>query len=307
MRWIVAIGACLLALGAADQARAGRQSVLEGPRKLRGFSFESVEFTVPGDWMREPRLQGRVEVLKGGGRDVDVIVLRAADLAAWEKHSAVDTIHAARRARTVDLDVALPGPGRYVLVLSNRFSKVASKALDATALLTWKDDPSLPTGEALRHQVRFLEPVPDAWPITVPVSDDDPALAVVLEREPTAARDSVTVRARRPGAAGSSLPVVGGFTGAIEDLGTVDLHGDGDRDVFIVTSVPAAEGTRRDLILVCPRQRAGLALSLRWPRDAASGAPDVGYSVGYAQAGFSTEQSFLERVMPAYARIAATP
>lgn len=307
MRWIVAIGACLLALGAADPVHAGRQSVLEGPRKLRGFSFESVEFTVPGDWMREPRLQGRVEVLKGGGRDVDVIVLRAADLAAWEKRSAVDTLHAAPRARTVDLDVVLPGPGRYVLVLSNRFSKVASKELAANALLTWKDDPSLPTGEALRRQVRFLEPLPDGWPITVPVSDRDPSLAVVLEREPTAARDSATVRVRRPGAVGSPLPIAGGFTGTIEELGTVDLHGDGDRDVFIVTSVPAAEGARRDLIVVCPRQRASLSLSLRWAKGAAPGTPDVRHSAGYAQPGFSSEQSFLERVMPAYARGAATP
>ena len=60
MRAIVAVCASILTFATAGPTHAGRQSVLEGPRRLRGLSFESVEFTVPGDWMRDPRLQGRI-------------------------------------------------------------------------------------------------------------------------------------------------------------------------------------------------------------------------------------------------------
>ena len=80
----------------------------------------------------------------------------------------------------------------------------------------------------------------------------------------------------------------------------MDLHGDGDQDVLIVGAGSDSAGTRRDLVLVCPRQLASLSLSLVWARGSETSPPTVRYGDGYAQARFAAEQSFLERIAGAY-------
>jgi hypothetical protein len=285
----------VLLLATAPAAWAGRQSIVKGPRTLRGFGFESMAFQVPGDWMRNPRVRGRLEVTGGGGRDIDVLVLREPDLDAWEKNQSVTPIHAAKRATTVDLDVPLPGPDRYVVVLSNRFSKLTKKQVAGDVLLTWDEDPSLPTGEDLRRQVRFLDLPSTAGRQVVQVMDADSVKAVILERAATGLA-SISVR-RRQGAE-PRVTEVGRYLGTVHEIGLADVHGDGDRDVLVVGAGTDSAGARRDLMLVCPRQNASLSLSLVWPRGAS--APAVRYGDDYAQARFAHEQSFLERIAGAY-------
>lgn len=284
-----------------SSAAAGRQSIVEGARFLRGLTFESVAFQVPGDWMRNPRIRGRLEVSGGGRKDVDVLVLRESDLVPWERNKDVTPLHATRRATTVQLDVPLPGPGRYVVVLSNRFSKLASKEIAAEVHLTWEDDPSLPTGEELRRQVRFLDLVSAAERHVIPVNAADSASTVVLEPGP-AGPPAIGVH-RRQGT-DARVTTVGRCSLKVEELGVADVHGEGDRDVLIVGAGSDSAGTRRDLVLVCPRQLASLTLSLVWARGAESRRPTVRYGEGYAQARFAAEQSFLERIAGAYDRAA---
>jgi hypothetical protein len=288
-------------LAITSTATAGRQSIVEGPRFLRGLTFESVAFQVPGDWMRNPRIRGRLEVSGGGRKDIDVLVLRESDLVAWERNRDVTPLHAVRRVTSVDLDVPLPGPGRYVVALSNRFSKLASKQIAGEVLLTWDEDPSLPTGEELLRNVRFLGLAPVAGPQVIPVNAADSASTVILERSP-AGLPAIAVR-RRSGTE-PHVTAVGAYAGRVEKTGVVDVHGEGDRDVLIVGAGSDSTETRRDLVLVCPRQLASLTLSLIWARGSESSRPAVRYGDGYAQARFAAEQSFLERILAAYDRAA---
>jgi hypothetical protein len=292
MRRFVLTAALMLAI--ASPGVAGRQSIMQGPQSLRGLTFQSVAFEVPGDWMRNPRIRGRLEVSGRGRKDIDVLVLRESDLVAWEKNKAVTPLHAARRVTRVDLDVPLPGPGRYAVVLSNRFSKLASKEIAADVHLTWEDDSSLPTDEALRRNVRFLDPFAGDRQV-IPVNDADSVSTVILERSP-AGLPAIAVR-RRQGAE-PRVTTVGRYSGRVDEIGVADVHGEGDRDVLIVGAGSDSSGTRRDLVLVCPRQLASLTLSLVWARG--SSRPTVRYADGYAQARFSAEQSFLERIAAAY-------
>ena len=293
--------AAALILTAASTATAGRQTIVTGPRSLRGLTFESVAFHVPGDWMRNPRLRGGLEVSGSGKKDIDVLVLRESDLAAWEKNQEVTPLHATRRASRIELDVPLPGPGRYVVVLSNRFSKLASKQVAGEARLTWEDDPALPTGEALRAHVRFLDPPAGAGPQLIPVSASDSASAVILERSPAGLRG---IEVRRRQGAEARVTKVGSYAGRVDEIGVADVHGDGDHDLLIVGAGSDSTGKRRDLVLVCPRQQASLMLSLVWARGSESARPAVRYADGYAEARFSAEQSFLERITAAYDRAA---
>jgi hypothetical protein len=246
--------------------------------------------------MRNPRVRGRLEVSGGGAKDIDVLVLREPDLDPWEKNQTVTPLHAARRATTVDLDVPLPGPGRYVVVLSNRFSKLTKKQVAGEVQLTWDDDPSLPTGDELRKQVRFLDLPSTPGRQVVPVKDADSAQAVLLERAATGI-PSISVRRRQGNE--SRVTQVGRYMGAVHEIGVADVHGDGDRDVLIVGAASDSAGARRDLVLVCPRQAASLLLSLIWA-GGPEAAPTVRYGDDYAQARFSHEQSFLERIAGAY-------
>jgi hypothetical protein len=295
MRRFVWTAALMLAITSTGVA--GRQSIVQGPRFLRGLTFESVAFEVPGDWMRNPRIRGRLEVSGGGRKDIDVLVLRESDLVAWERNKDVTPLHAARRVTRVELDVPLPGPDRYVVVLSNRFSKLASKEIAAEVHLTWEDDPSLPTGEALRRHVHFLDPPSAGDRQVIPVNDADAVSTVILERS-LAGLPAIAVR-RRQGTE-PRVTTVGRYSGRVDEIGVVDVHGGGDRDVLIVGAGSDWTGTRRDLMLVCPRQLASLTLSLVWAHGSGASRPTVRYADGYAQARFAAEQSFLERIVAAY-------
>lgn len=287
----------VLLLATAPAAWAGRQAIVKGPRTLRGFGFESMAFQVPGDWMRNPRVRGRLEVTGGGGKDIDVLVLREPDLDAWEKNQNVTPLHTAKRATTVNLDVPLPGPDRYVVVLSNRFSKLTKKQVAGDVLLTWDEDPSLPSGEELRRQVRFLDLPSTPGRQVVPVMDADSVKAVVFERAATGL-PSISVRRRQGGE--PRVTEVSRYVGTVHEIGLADVHGDGDRDLLIVGASTDSAGARRDLVLVCPRQLASLSLSLVWARGSGASAPAVRYGDDYAQARFAHEQSFLERITGAY-------
>jgi hypothetical protein len=75
-----------LAVLAAGSAAAlpNRQTVFEGPLRIGALTLQTVRFEVPGAWMIAPRLEGRIVAKGGRGNDVELLVLRAADLPDWE-------------------------------------------------------------------------------------------------------------------------------------------------------------------------------------------------------------------------------
>lgn len=72
-------------------------------------------------------LTARIEGVAGGDRDVDVFVLDEQGYDDW--HSGVDPValYQSRRAAAADLEIPLPGTGRYALLVSNRFSIFTDK------------------------------------------------------------------------------------------------------------------------------------------------------------------------------------
>ncbi|MBB4634811.1 CHAT domain-containing protein [Longimicrobium terrae] len=73
------------------------------------------------------RLRGRVQVLRGGNRDVHVVVLTAEEFEPYKVKGPYSEIFRERNTSDYTLDVELPGPGRYELVVSNRTSWLTPK------------------------------------------------------------------------------------------------------------------------------------------------------------------------------------
>jgi len=76
---------------------------------------------------RPCRLRGRVQTIEGGSRDIDVLVLEGENYERFRQSHRYTKIFAARRTSEISLDVPLPGPGRYHLLISNKFSAFTGK------------------------------------------------------------------------------------------------------------------------------------------------------------------------------------
>jgi hypothetical protein len=80
--------------------------------------------------VRDPRpcvLTGRVLGLAGGGRDVEIFVLDEPGYRDWQHGIAPSALFESGRSSAASIAVELPSPGRYHLLLSNRYSIFTSK------------------------------------------------------------------------------------------------------------------------------------------------------------------------------------
>lgn len=92
------------------------------PGQYHYYGFETSD-------SRPCRLRGRVETTEGGRHDTDVLVLDRDGFANFQYNRRVSPVFSAPRTAAVTLDVHLPGPGSYYLVLSNRFSAFTGKTV----------------------------------------------------------------------------------------------------------------------------------------------------------------------------------
>lgn len=76
---------------------------------------------------RQCTLSGEVEGVAGGDRDVEVYVLDELGFQDWRDGVRPDALFASGRATTAYMQVELPSPGRYHLLLSNRYSLFTGK------------------------------------------------------------------------------------------------------------------------------------------------------------------------------------
>ncbi|HEX2204612.1 MAG TPA: hypothetical protein VHG91_14985 [Longimicrobium sp.] len=82
---------------------------------------------------RPCRLTGAVEVSEGGDHDVHVFVLDEVGFTNWRHDHEFTALFARERTSAAALDLALPSPGRYYLVVSNRFSVFTGKVVRVDA------------------------------------------------------------------------------------------------------------------------------------------------------------------------------
>ncbi len=98
--------------------------------------FQAFGFTLskPGHC----KIIGRVEVLRGGNRDVIVSVLGHDEFTNWRnsRGAVADVLFQAGPQTVVNLAVPIPQAGTYYLVISNRFSTVTAKAITGSAEVT---------------------------------------------------------------------------------------------------------------------------------------------------------------------------
>lgn len=87
----------------------------------------SVSFSVDDE--RPCVLTGHVLGIAGGRRDVEVYVLDQDGVINWSNGTATRAVFRSGRMAAVSLEVRLPGPGAYHLLLSNRFSVVTDKTI----------------------------------------------------------------------------------------------------------------------------------------------------------------------------------
>jgi hypothetical protein len=92
---------------------------------IGGEQFKHYGMTVTGTGTC--RLHGRVQVLRGGDRDIQIVVLTAEEFETYRVKGPYSEIFKVRNVSDYTLDVELPGPGSYELVLSNRTSWLTPK------------------------------------------------------------------------------------------------------------------------------------------------------------------------------------
>jgi hypothetical protein len=102
---------------------ASAQDVILGPGTIRRW-----EWIVPAN---QPtcRLTGRIDVVAGGDRDVEVFVLTAGNYASLNNGHTAYAFFQTEQTTAVRLDVTTSEPGRMVLAISNRFSPEAAKTV----------------------------------------------------------------------------------------------------------------------------------------------------------------------------------
>jgi len=84
------------------------------------------------------KLHGRVEVVAGGIKDVQVLVLTEDDFRNWQNNPAakVSQVFAGGAQTITNIDVRLPLSGQYRLILSNRFAALTSKIIRGDIAVT---------------------------------------------------------------------------------------------------------------------------------------------------------------------------
>jgi hypothetical protein len=92
---------------------------------IGGEQYKHYGMTVTGSGTC--RLRGRVQVLRGGNREVHIVVLTADEYELYRVKGPYSEIFRERNTSDYTLDVELPGPGRYELVISNRTSWLTPK------------------------------------------------------------------------------------------------------------------------------------------------------------------------------------
>jgi len=104
---------------------------------IPSLEYRAFAFRIGGT--ADCRVEGSVRGLLGGRRDVEVYVFAQDDFLKWTHLSSWKTpdfgLYRSARQTITDLDVALPEPVEYQLVISNRFSAATEKLVQARVSL----------------------------------------------------------------------------------------------------------------------------------------------------------------------------
>lgn len=251
--------------------------------------------------MPEAKLTGRLKAAGGSGNDIQVFVFRQLDFDNWKNGHTAPALFQTDKQTVTEIDLPLE-PGSYVVVLSNQFSAFTPKNVSGALTLSWQDDPTVPSGSALKKLIAF-KPVPkNAAQFDVPIKAGAGSGKVTFAHEAADALGPYTITVRRPQGATTLERVLGEFdTSWIEEAGTFDIDGDKVEDVFFVGGSGGSGASTRDLVVVSTTKLALVSLSLFQSHQATEAMAEATYSDNFTDSRFAAEQSFLERIKGAYA------
>lgn len=128
---------CLLGVASASGARAFSTPLLDGSVAVDAMSQLRYTVSVPPLIMANPRIEGSLRASGGLGNDIKVYVFTEVDYTNWANGHEATPLYQSGQVSAADLNVSLPGDGRYVLVLSNSFSLMTAKTLAGDVALRW--------------------------------------------------------------------------------------------------------------------------------------------------------------------------
>jgi|SRR4051812_47605236 hypothetical protein len=100
----------------------------EQPVGIRPGQMRKWTFDIPYERTRCLAM-GQVEVLSGGDRNVNVLIMNESAYTEWSHDQPVRTDYESNDRPLIAFDVNINDPGRYVFVVSNRSSKSAAKVV----------------------------------------------------------------------------------------------------------------------------------------------------------------------------------
>jgi hypothetical protein len=101
-----------------------------GTKTVDAGSYVSLPIVVDSD-MRNPRMEGEFYACGGSGNDIVVHVMSQIDYVNWQNGHSTGDLYLSGQVTAGKLSTALPEPGRYWLVFSNRFSTFSSKEVQS--------------------------------------------------------------------------------------------------------------------------------------------------------------------------------
>jgi hypothetical protein len=104
-----------------------------GARNFTPFTIEIPE------GLDDVRIEGTFSAEGGRGNDVEVILLEEIQFRNWQNRHKFLPMYESGRVSADQINVPLPGAGRYVMVFSNRFSLLSTKAVTADLKLRYDD------------------------------------------------------------------------------------------------------------------------------------------------------------------------
>jgi hypothetical protein len=121
----------------------------------------------------------------GGARnDIKVLVLNDIDFHNWRNFSKVTGLYQSEKTTVADIDVKIPGPGKYHLVVSNWFSEFSSKKVIAKVYLYWSVKPfPLEIGVDSMATDNDMVQIPASANVTVTFDNEECASSVRVNRD----------------------------------------------------------------------------------------------------------------------------
>jgi hypothetical protein len=117
---------------AGDSAAVANATIIkigdDQPVGIRPGQTQKWTFEIPYERARCLAM-GQVEVLSGGDRNVNVLIMNEVAYTEWSHDQPVRTDYESNDRSVIAFDVNINDPGRYLFVVSNRSSKSASKVV----------------------------------------------------------------------------------------------------------------------------------------------------------------------------------